>query len=565
VQETAKRRPGRFVYGAIAVFLGLALASQLAGFLRYRWDTQTTFEEVTRRVARHIGLIVQSQERFGILRQRRLEAAFEALTVDAEIRTIAVLNAAGDPISLSGAPLSLERDRLAEGGHLGEDGSFTIIAPYERLVVENDEEPVTERPMVFPDGLPGVSLPFSRHYMEDVLLKPMPATAEGLDELRAEQALSAKDADRFAALMREELFKPERTAQLREVLTGHALTKRNLEHAMDALLFGVTPEVDEASGDWSDQPPSLAKAAHLSEAAVADLRERFGIQWFVCTLQGRHYHEKLAREIHTRLWLAAAALLVAGAAALAWRYVEHAAALEVRLLRSQETNSHLRDMNLAAAGLAHETKNPLNLIRGQAQVIAKLPKVSPAVAERTKIITEEVDRVTARLNQFMDYSRPVEPEVTPCAPLQTARAVAEMLEMTLAGKEITFSIEGLDCFVQADAAMLRQVFFNLMINAVDVLPESGTVRVRLIEASTGRYTIEVDDSGPGVPEAVREDVFRPYYTTRASGTGLGLAVVRQIALAHQWDISCGDSTLGGACFRISGLRAAKEETHDTHA
>ena len=80
------------------------------------------------------------------------------------------------------------------------------------------------------------------------------------------------------------------------------------------------------------------------------------------------------------------------------------AELQIRLVRASELNSHLKEMNLAAAGLAHETRNPLNIIRGLAQMLSKQTDAPPDIREKTRVIMDETDKVTAQLTEFINYS-----------------------------------------------------------------------------------------------------------------------------------------------------------------
>src|SRR6201985_3180066 len=91
---------------------------------------------------------------------------------------------------------------------------------------------------------------------------------------------------------------------------------------------------------------------------------------------------------------------------LAWRNMTRSSELQIRLVRASEMNTHLKEMNLAAAGLAHETRNPLNIIRGMAQMLSKQPNASSEIQEKSRAIVNETDKVTAQLNEFINYSRP---------------------------------------------------------------------------------------------------------------------------------------------------------------
>ena len=93
---------------------------------------------------------------------------------------------------------------------------------------------------------------------------------------------------------------------------------------------------------------------------------------------------------------------------MAWRTATRTSELQIRLVRASEMNTHLREMNLAAAGLAHETRNPLNIIRGMAQMLSKAAGATPEINEKSRAIVDETDKVTAQLNEFINYSRPRE-------------------------------------------------------------------------------------------------------------------------------------------------------------
>src|SRR5438309_4121252 len=95
-------------------------------------------------------------------------------------------------------------------------------------------------------------------------------------------------------------------------------------------------------------------------------------------------------------------------AAFAWRNIAKTSELQIRLVRASELNMHLKEMNLAAAGLAHETRNPLNIIRGMAQMLSRQPDAPPELREKSRAIVDETDKVTAQLNEFINYSRPRE-------------------------------------------------------------------------------------------------------------------------------------------------------------
>jgi len=258
------------------------------------------------------------------------------------------------------------------------------------------------------------------------------------------------------------------------------------------------------------------------------------------------------------IWLRWVIASFAGVAVLglgfAWRNLETSAELQMRLLRASEMNSHLRDMNLAAAGLAHETRNPLNIIRGVAHMISKEPDASSSVRQKSREIADEVDRVTAQLNEFINYSKPREVRRAPVSLNAIVSDVARALASDVEDKSIQLSASVNGLSVEADEQMLRQVLFNLLINAIQAADAKGEIRVVAGKLNGSGAYLEVRDNGPGVAPEHRTDIFKPYFTTHQKGTGLGLAIVQQIVLAHGWDIECLPNEPRGAIFRLSRLK-----------
>jgi signal transduction histidine kinase len=233
----------------------------------------------------------------------------------------------------------------------------------------------------------------------------------------------------------------------------------------------------------------------------------------------------------------------------------------VRLLEARahaqllETEArHLRELGQAAAGLAHETRNPLGLIRGWSQRLASGID-SPDERRHAEAVVEECDRVTARINQFFAFAKPCTPARTTVEPDAIVDELATLLEPDLEAKDVklqrTSTSRGRS--IEADPELLRQVLFNLLQNAIQFAPEHGEVDVG-VSLHNGAGRIEVADRGPGVGPDAAEAIFMPYYTTRSGGTGLGLAIVRRIAAAHGWRVEYHARPGGGAVFRLDLTR-----------
>ena len=287
--------------------------------------------------------------------------------------------------------------------------------------------------------------------------------------------------------------------------------------------------------------------------ALAAKRELHGLVLVMST-------ENLRATATQDWWLRGVIGFFAGISALgiglAWRNLARTSELQIRLVRASEQNSHLKELNLAAAGLAHETRNPLNIIRGQAHMMARAPGASADVQEKSRLIIGETDKVTAQLTEFINYSRPREVRRANVSPSAIASEVVRTLGYDIEEKKLRVEVGGENFAVEADEQLLRQVLFNLLLNAIQAAEAGGKIQFTLQRADKNEAVLEVRDDGPGVAAANHGEIFKPYFTTHQKGTGLGLAVVQQIVHAHGWEIQCVANEPRGAIFRISHLKLA---------
>jgi signal transduction histidine kinase len=123
-------------------------------------------------------------------------------------------------------------------------------------------------------------------------------------------------------------------------------------------------------------------------------------------------------------------------------------------------------------------------------------------------------------------------------------------------KKLRVETGGEQLSIEADEQLLRQVLFNLLINAIQAVGEGGQIQIQAKRESAIEASLEIRDDGTGVSPEQRQEIFKPYFTTHQKGTGLGLAVVSQIVLAHGWEIQCLPNTPKGAIFRITHLKLA---------
>ncbi len=162
---------------------------------------------------------------------------------------------------------------------------------------------------------------------------------------------------------------------------------------------------------------------------------------------------------------------------VAWRNLAKSSELQIRLVRASEMNTHLKEMNLAAAGLAHETRNPLNIIRGLAQMISKQTSTPAETQKKSREIIEEADKVAAQLNEFINYSRPREVRRSKLALGSVVNEVVRALNYDLEEKKINLQVKGEQLSIEADEQLLRQALFNLLLNAIQAVNGSGEIQI----------------------------------------------------------------------------------------
>jgi signal transduction histidine kinase len=243
----------------------------------------------------------------------------------------------------------------------------------------------------------------------------------------------------------------------------------------------------------------------------------------------RNLAADLRRFLLTGLALTAAVVCLAVLLALGVRSVE----LRARLATSHEKVAALEYLGRLGAGLAHETRNPLGVVRGYAERLLRDDVGPVEVRDAARTILEEVDRTAARLDEFLLLSRPstLRRRRVPMRALLTE--LAGLLSPDLEAKRATIGIAGAEIEVEADREQARRLLLNLLVNATQAIDDGGEITVELRRGAAGTE-VEIRDDGPGVPAEIRESLFEPYVSMRQGGTGLGLAIARQIAMAHHW-------------------------------
>ncbi len=242
------------------------------------------------------------------------------------------------------------------------------------------------------------------------------------------------------------------------------------------------------------------------------------------------------------------------------RLAEELADTNRRLQQAQaevRRSERLAALGQLTAGVAHEIRNPLGVIKGSAEMLAqKISATDALAAELAGYISSEVDRLNGIVSRFLDFARPLQlhrrPEEIPPLLERSLKAVRD------SGSHEAMNVErqyGADLTpVPLDAELCEQVFTNLILNAYQAMGDKGgTLRVSARPVNSAErpgVEIEFADTGPGVPAELREQIFNPFFTTKRDGVGLGLSLVSRIIDEHGGSIRLASEPGEGARFRI---------------
>lgn len=209
-----------------------------------------------------------------------------------------------------------------------------------------------------------------------------------------------------------------------------------------------------------------------------------------------------------------------------------------------ERSQRLSLVGQIAAGVAHEIKNPLASIKGAVEILDG-ESTSPDEREEFKgIILKEIKRVDNTVKEFLDFARPRETRLQRLNLSEALHSSLKQMETFASGKNVAIN-DTIDdnVTVMADREKIHQVVLNILLNAFDVSPTHSSIDVTLARRNDGRALMTIRDYGTGIESAELEKIFEPFYTTKSSGTGLGLAVVKAIIENHNGEIHI-DSTPG---------------------
>jgi two-component system sensor histidine kinase PilS (NtrC family) len=378
----------------------------------------------------------------------------------------------------------------------------------------------------------------------------------------------------------------ERTRDLRSLQRLHERTVESLTSGLlttdpQGRITSFNPEAQRITGALAAE----AIGRPLEEVIPGAAALVFGVVVGGGRLRARlRFRNRTGRDLH--LGIAGSVLRAAeggpGGHVVIFQDVTEVVEMEAELRRHER----LAGVGQLAADLAHEIRNPLAAISGSIQILeTSLPGEQ---AEETRrligIAVREADRLNALITDFLRFARPAPSNPEPTSVATVAEEVLRMFDAVCpAGVRVSLDVPA-DLHVRADEGQLRQLLWNLFLNAVQAMPEGGSLDVSAApvrgpaalagapagqasaqaglpagrnagEEGAGQVEIEVADTGSGIPEEVLDRIFDPFFTTKKDGSGLGLATVHRIVEGHGGHLTVESAVGRGTTFRIRLPRA----------
>ena len=227
---------------------------------------------------------------------------------------------------------------------------------------------------------------------------------------------------------------------------------------------------------------------------------------------------------------------------------------EIHALRRElEESRRLATVGRLAAGVAHEIRNPLSSIKGFATYFKEKYQDVDNDQEIATILIQEVDRLNRVVGQLLDFSRPIRLHAQHLRLRPFFQDVFRVVEGRChdGGVGLTLDMPDDSLAAQWDADKMSQVMLNLLLNALDAMPDGGDLTVCVAGNGNNLIRIAVEDTGVGIRAESRPHIFEPYFSTKPNGTGLGLAIVHNIIKAHRGDILVINRSGGGTAIQIT--------------
>jgi len=234
------------------------------------------------------------------------------------------------------------------------------------------------------------------------------------------------------------------------------------------------------------------------------------------------------------------------------KIIERRADERLRLEEKLRQAEHLSAIGEMTAGVSHEIRNPLGIIKSSAQLLKKKMAKLDARSSIPDIIIEESARLDNIITDFLDFAKPKAPDLHPCRVEKVIEKNIAYLTPQIEDNNFNIIKEIPDHLpeIMADSAMLYQAFLNILINAFQSLKNNGCITIR-IKYDCGNIIINFIDNGEGIRQEVLKKIWTPFFTTKDTGTGLGLGIVKNMIEAHHGTITITNAEPEGANVEIT--------------
>lgn len=221
------------------------------------------------------------------------------------------------------------------------------------------------------------------------------------------------------------------------------------------------------------------------------------------------------------------------------------------LKQGLERSERLKAASTLALGLAHEVKNPLSTIKIFTEYLSEKKNDEKFIEKFSKLIPQEVERINIIVRKLLDFSKPSPPDLKPSNICGTIREILELMSNDFLKRKIktTEQSEDHDLIVNIDTGQIKQVLFNILLNAIDAMPEGGSIYVSA-KSTNNKIEICIADEGVGISKENLKNIFNPFFTTKDEGTGLGLAICHNIIKNHNGTIEIESEENKGTNVRI---------------
>jgi len=333
-------------------------------------------------------------------------------------------------------------------------------------------------------------------------------------------------------------------------------------HGYQLALAGTSSSKIQQKGSWFEIFFGIPKESKLVTYAPLRIREGIGdisgpVTGVIEIIQDLETDNEAVFKFQRKIVFVCCGIMLLLLSGVLWvlsrgeRFYANHAKEQIRLKEALEQSRHLSSLGTMTAGISHEIRNPLGIIRSSAELLKRKIDQGADTGTLPDIIIEEASRLNTIITNFLNFAKPLTPTFAKCY-------IEDVIEKIISA--VSIRIDEHNCHVVksfeknipaiwADADILYQAMLNILLNSIQAMPEGGTI---YIDITTDRKNIQINlrDEGTGIPEEILEKIWDPFFTSKEKGTGLGLGIVRKIIFVHGGQIDIQNCPQGGACASI---------------